>query len=68
MEWTLEANTVDSLFFCATLTGRRGSHAPFVQAGAETSSPGVEAVKPDYPPIPPDDPPTAPHVCRCQIN
>jgi len=29
---------VDSLFFCATLTGRRGGHTPFVQAGAETSN------------------------------
>ena len=37
---------VDRLFFCATLTGRRGSHTPFVQAGAETSDTGVEAVKP----------------------
>jgi len=26
---------VDGLF-CATLTGRRGGHIPFVQAGAET--------------------------------
>jgi len=38
---------VDVLFFCATLTGRRGGHAPFVQAGAETSDTGAEAVKPD---------------------
>jgi len=37
---------VDGLFFCATLTGRRGGHTPFVQAGAETSNTGVEAVKP----------------------
>jgi len=36
---------VDGLFFCATLTGRRGGHSPFVQAGAETSDTG--AVKPD---------------------
>jgi len=35
------------LFFCATLTGRRGGHIPFVQAGAETSDTGAEAVKPD---------------------
>jgi len=27
MDWTLEDNRVDGLFFCATLTGRRGSHA-----------------------------------------
>jgi len=38
---------VDGLFFCATLTGRRGGHTPFVQARAETSDTGVEAVKPD---------------------
>jgi len=44
--WTLKDDMVDS-FFCATLTGRRGGHTPFVQAGAETSDTGVEAVKPD---------------------
>ena len=38
---------VDSLFFRATLTGRRGGHTPFVQAGVETSDTGAEAVKPD---------------------
>jgi len=38
---------VDDLFFCATLTGRRGGHTPFVQAGAETSDTSAEAVKPD---------------------
>jgi len=38
---------VDGLFFCATLTGRRGGHTPFVQAGAEMSDTGAEAVKPD---------------------
>jgi len=38
---------VDGLFFCATLTGRRGGHTPFVQAGAETSVTGAEAFKPD---------------------
>ena len=71
MDWTLEDNMVDGLFFCATLTGRRGSHAPFVQAEAETSNTGVEAVKPDCPPTPHsiDDPPNAPHVCCCcQMN
>jgi len=47
LDWTLEDNMVDSLFFCATLTGRRGGHAPFVQAGAETPDTGAEAVKPD---------------------
>jgi len=38
---------VDGLFFCATLTGRRGGHTPFVQARAETSKTGAEAVKSD---------------------
>ena len=38
---------VDGLFFCSTLTGRRGGHSPFVQAQAETSDTGAEAVKPD---------------------
>ena len=38
---------IDDLFFCATLTGRRGSHTPFVQAGAETPYIVVEGVKPD---------------------
>ena len=46
MDWTLEDNMVDGLF-CATLTGRRGGHTPFVQAGAETSDTGAEVVKPD---------------------
>ena len=44
MDWTLEDSMVDGLF-CATLTGRRGGHAPFVQAG--TPYTGAEAVKPD---------------------
>ena len=47
MDWTLEDNMVDGLFFCATLTGRRGGHTPFVQAGAETPDTGAEVVKPD---------------------
>ena len=47
MDWTLEDNMVDGLIFCATLTGRRGGHAPFVQAGEETSDTRAEAVKPD---------------------
>jgi len=46
MDWTLQDIMVDGLF-CATLTGRRGGHTPFVQAGAETSDTGVEAFKPD---------------------
>ena len=33
---------VDGLFSFATLTGRRGGHTPFVQAGAEMSDTGVE--------------------------
>ena len=81
MDWTLDDNMVDGLFFCATLTSRRGGHTSFVQAGAETSDTGAEAVERgcipvsginerslvDCPPIPRsiDDPPTAPHVCCC---
>jgi len=42
MDWILEDNVVDGLFFCAPLTGRRGGHTPFVQAGAETSDTGAE--------------------------
>jgi len=45
MDWTLEDDMVDGLFFCATLTGRRG--APFVQAGAETSDTGAKVAKPE---------------------
>jgi len=47
MDWTLEGDMVDGLFFCATLTSRIGGHTPFVQAGAETSDTGAEAVEPD---------------------
>jgi len=47
MDWTLEDNMVHGLFFCAKLTGRRGGHTPFVQAGAQTSDTGAEAVEPD---------------------
>jgi len=47
MDWTLEDNMVDSLFFCATFTGRSGGHTPFVQAGSETPDPGAEEIKPD---------------------
>jgi len=36
---------LDDLFFCATLTGRRGGYAPFVQAGTETPDTGAEADK-----------------------
>jgi len=38
---------VDSLFLCTILTGCRGGHTPFVQAGGETPHIGAEAVKPD---------------------
>jgi len=38
---------VDGLFLCATFTGRRRGHTPFVQAGAETSDTSAEAVKTD---------------------
>jgi len=38
---------VDGLFFCATLTGRRGGYTPFVQAGKETPDTSAEAVEPD---------------------
>ena len=47
MDWILEDNIVNGLFICATLTGRRGGHTPFVQTGAETSNTGAEAVKTD---------------------
>ena len=43
MDWSLEDNMVDGLYLCATRTGRRSVHTPFVQAGAETSSTGLEA-------------------------
>ena len=47
MDWTLEDNMIDGLFFCATLTGRRRDHTLFVQAEAEMSDNDAEAVKPD---------------------
>jgi len=47
MDWTLEDDMVDALFFCVTLTGRRESHTPFAQPGAETPDTGAEALKPD---------------------
>jgi len=47
MDWTLKDDMVDGLFFCATLTGSRGGHTPFVQAGEETSDTGAEAVESD---------------------
>jgi len=39
MDWTSEDNMVDGLFFFATLTGRNGSHTPFVQAGGKRPTP-----------------------------
>jgi len=47
IDWTLEDNMVDGLFFWAALAGCRGGHTAFVQAGAETSCTGAEAIKPD---------------------
>jgi len=38
---------VNGLFFCVTLTGRRGGHTPIVQARAETSDTRAEVVEPD---------------------
>jgi len=38
---------VDGLFFCATLTGRRGGHTPFAPAGADTSDTDGDAVEPE---------------------
>jgi len=46
MDWTLEDDMVDGVFW-ATLTGRRGDHTPFVQAGTETSDTGAKAVEPN---------------------
>jgi len=45
MDWTVKDNIVGGLFFRATLTGRRGSHTPFVQSIAETTDSSAEAVK-----------------------
>jgi len=46
MDWTVEDDVVGGLF-CVTLTGRRGGHTPFVQAGDETTDIVVEAVELD---------------------
>jgi len=48
MDVTLEDNMGDGLFFCVTLSGRRGGHTLFVEAGVETPDAGAEAVKPDH--------------------
>ena len=45
MDWTLEDNMVDGLFFCATLTSRRGGHTPFVQAEPETCGGGLAGTR-----------------------
>jgi len=47
MDWTWEDNVIDCLFLYATLTGCRGGHTPFVQAGVEMSDTCAEAVMPD---------------------
>ena len=47
MEWMLEDNMVDGLFFCATLAGSGGGHTPTVQAGGETPDTRAVTVKPD---------------------
>jgi len=47
MDWTLEDNMVNSLLFCATLTGHKRGHTLFVQAGVEMSNTSAEAVKQD---------------------
>jgi len=47
MDWALDDNMGDDLFFCATLTSGRVSHTPFAQAGVEMHDTGAEAVKPD---------------------
>jgi len=44
MDWTKD-DMLDRLFFCATLTGRRGRHTPLVQAAAEESDTDAEKVK-----------------------
>jgi len=47
MDWTLEHDMVDGLFFCTTLLGR--GHTAFVQSGAETSNTNTEAIQLDPP-------------------
>ena len=46
MDWTVEDYMVDGLF-CATLTGCKGDHTPFAQAGTETSDTGTKVVETD---------------------
>jgi len=39
MDWTLEDNVVDSLFFCAAITGRRGGHTHLYKQKRKRSTP-----------------------------
>jgi len=47
MDWTLDDDMFDSLFFCVTFTGRRGGQTAFVLTGAGKSDAGAEPVKSD---------------------
>jgi len=47
MDWTLEDNVVDGLFFFTTLTGRRRNHTPLVKTGAGMPDTGADVVKLD---------------------
>jgi len=47
MDWAVEDDMVDGLFFSFTLASRRGGHTPFAQAGAKKSDIGAEAVEQD---------------------
>ena len=46
MDWTLEDNMSDGLFFCATLISGKGGHTPFTHASAGASDTDAEAVEP----------------------
>ena len=48
MDWTLEDNVVNGLFFCATLKGRRGGHNPFVQIRAKHLTPVQRRLRRTY--------------------
>jgi len=37
MDWTVEDDMVDGLFFCSKLTGSRGGYNPFLQEGRRLS-------------------------------
>jgi len=47
LDWTLEDYMVDGVIFCATLTGCRGGHTSFVQAGVQMPNTNAVAVEPD---------------------